>query len=176
MDGYGLASLLPVAVVIALVLITRCTALSLLAGTVVGAVMLYGASFAKPWLDVVYGVMGSDLWIWLVLVCGFFGSLVALFEASGGIQGFTYLAEKLCKGPKRTLFATWLLGIVVFVDDWLSILSVGNAMRRANRSVPDPQRDACLCEQCNGFFHLCHRADLYLGRLHDQPASRHRRL
>lgn len=72
--------------------------------------------FAKPWLDVVYGVMGSDLWIWLVLVCGFFGSLVALFEASGGIQGFTYLAEKLCKGPKRTLFATWLLGIVVFVD------------------------------------------------------------
>ena len=48
MDGYGLASLLPVAVVIALVLITRCTALSLLAGTVVGAVMLYGAGFAKP--------------------------------------------------------------------------------------------------------------------------------
>ena len=117
MDGYGLASLLPVAVVIALVLITRCTALSLLAGTVVGAVMLYGAGFAKPWLDVVYGVMGCDLWIWLVLVCGFFGSLVALFEASGGIQGFTYLAEKLCKGAKRTLFATWLLGIVVFVDD-----------------------------------------------------------
>lgn len=29
------------------------------------------------------------------------------------------------------MFATWLLGIVVFVDDWLSILSVGNAMRRA---------------------------------------------
>ena len=131
MDGYGLASLLPVAVVITLVLITRRTALSLLAGTVAGAVMLYGAGFAKPWLDVVYGVMGSELWIWLVLVCGFFGSLVALFEASGGIQGFTYLAEKLCKGPKRTLFATWLLGIVVFVDDWLSILSVGNAMRRA---------------------------------------------
>lgn len=47
MDGYGLASLLPVAAVIALVLITRRTALSLLAGTVVGAVMLYGAGFCK---------------------------------------------------------------------------------------------------------------------------------
>ena len=139
MDGYGLMSLLPVAVVIILVLITRRTALSLLAGTVVGAVMLYGTGFAKPWLDVVYGVMGSELWIWLVLVCGFFGSLVALFEASGGIQGFTYLAEKLCKGPKRTLFATWLLGIVVFVDDWLSILSVGNAMRRATARYRIPR-------------------------------------
>lgn len=67
MDGYGLASLLPVAVVIALVLITRRTALSLLAGTVVGAVMLYGTGFAKPWLDVVYGVMGVSFgsgWCW----------------------------------------------------------------------------------------------------------------
>ncbi len=87
--------------------------------------------FPKPWLDVVYGVMGSDLWIWLVLVCGFFGSLVALFEASGGIYGFTAIAAKICKGEKRTLFASWLLGVVVFVDDWLSILSVGTAMRRA---------------------------------------------
>ena len=126
---YGILSLL--AVVIVLVFFTRGTAVSLLAGTIVGAVMLYGTGFAKPWLDVVYGVMGSDLWIWLVLVCGFFGSLVALFEVSGGIQGFTAIAGKICKGEKRTLFASWLLGIVVFVDDWLSILSVGTAMRRA---------------------------------------------
>lgn len=75
--------------------------------------------------------MGSELWIWLVLVCGFFGSLVALFEASGGIYGFTDIAAKICKGEKRTLLAGWLLGIVTFVDDWLSILSVGTAMRRA---------------------------------------------
>lgn len=131
MQTFGVLSLLPVAVVIVLVFLTRRTAVSLLAGTVVGAVMLYGWGFPKPWLDVVYGVMGSDLWIWLVLVCGFFGSLVALFEASGGIYGFTAIAAKICKGEKRTLFASWLLGVVVFVDDWLSILSVGTAMRRA---------------------------------------------
>ena len=104
---------------------------SLLVGTLVGAVMLYGTGFAKPWLDVVYGVMGADLWIWLVLVCGFFGGLVALFEASGGIHGFTAIAAKVCKGEKRTLVASWILGIVTFVDDWLSILSVGTAIRRA---------------------------------------------
>lgn len=54
-----------------------------------------------------------------------------LFEASGGIYGFTDIAAKICKGEKRTLLAGWLLGIVTFVDDWLSILSVGTAMRRA---------------------------------------------
>lgn len=131
MTDYGILSLLPVAVVIVLVFFTKRTAVSLLVGTLVGAVMLYGTGFAKPWLDVVYGVMGSDLWIWLVLVCGFFGSLVALFEASGGIHGFTAIAAKVCKGEKRTLVASWILGIVTFVDDWLSILSVGTAMRRA---------------------------------------------
>lgn len=130
MESYGIFSLLPVAVVIILVFITRRTAASLLAGTIVGAVMLYGTGFPKPWLDVVYGVLGSDLYIWLVLVCGFFGSLVALFEASGGIYGFTAIAAKVCKGEKRTLFVTWLLGVLVFVDDWLSILSAGTAMRK----------------------------------------------
>ena len=111
MTDYGILSLLPVAVVIVLVFFTKRTAVSLLVGTLVGAVMLYGTGFAKPWLDVVYGVMGSDLWIWLVLVCGFFGSLVALFEASGGIHGFTAIAAKVCKGEKRTLVASWLLGL-----------------------------------------------------------------
>ena len=98
MENYGVLSLLPVAVVIVLVFLTKRTTVSLLAGTLVGAVMLYGVHFAKPWLEVVYGVMGSELWIWLVLVCGFFGSLVALFEASGGIYGFTDIAAKICKG------------------------------------------------------------------------------
>ncbi|MDY3013630.1 MAG: hypothetical protein SOR61_00210 [Evtepia sp.] len=99
MESYGIFSLLPVAVVIVLVFLTRRTAASLLAGTVVGAVMLYGPGFMKPWIDTVYGVMASDLWIWLVLVCGFFGSLVALFEASGGIDGFTRIAARV----RRTL-------------------------------------------------------------------------
>ena len=129
METYGIWSLLPVAIVIVLVLLTRRTAISLLAGTLVGAGMLYGTSFLPRWLDVVYGVMGSDLWIWLVLVCGFFGSLVALFEASGGIAGFTAIAARFCRGERRTLFGAWLLGLVIFVDDWLSILSVGTAMR-----------------------------------------------
>ena len=131
METYGIWSLLPVAAVIVLVLLTRRTAVSLLAGTLVGAGMLYGTSCLPRWLDVVYGVMGSDLWIWLVLVCGFFGSLVALFEASGGIAGFTAIAARFCREEKRTLLGAWLLGVVVFVDDWLSILSVGTAMRQS---------------------------------------------
>ena len=131
MEHYGILSLLPIAAVLVLVALTKRTAVSLLAGTLVGAVLLYGAGFPKPWLDVVYGVLGSHLFLWIVLVCGFFGGLVALFEKSGGVRAFTDLAGRVCKGPRSTLVGAWLLGIIVFVDDWLSILSVGSAMRRA---------------------------------------------
>lgn len=147
MENYGILSLLPVAVVIVLVLMTRRTAASLIAGTIVGAVLLYGKDFPKPWLDVVYGVMGSELWIWLVLVCGFFGSLVALFEASGGTRSFTALAGKLCKGERSTLLGTWLLGLMTFVDDWLSILSAGTAMRKATDRQKIPRE--MLAYVCN---------------------------
>lgn len=129
MDSYGILSLLPMVVGIALVLVTKRTAASLLAGTVVGAVILYGVEFPKHWLDVVYGTLSSQLWIWVMLTVGIFGSLVALFERSGGSRGFTAAAARFCGGPRRSLLMTWLLSIVVFVDDYLAILSVGSAMK-----------------------------------------------
>ena len=88
MENYGVLSLLPVAVVIVLVFLTKRTTVSLLAGTLVGAVMLYGVHFAKPWLEVVYGVMGSELWIWLVLVCG--PSSLWAQQCGGPRTGFTF--------------------------------------------------------------------------------------
>ena len=136
--------------------------------------MLYGTGFAKPWLDVVYGVMGSDLWIWLVLVCGFFGSLVALFEASGGIHGFTAIAAKVCKGEKRTLVASWLLGIVTFVDDWLSILSVGTAMRRATDRFHIPREMLAFLSNATATSICVIVPTSTWGRVHDQPVGCHR--
>ncbi|MDD2483533.1 MAG: Na+/H+ antiporter NhaC family protein [Eubacteriales bacterium] len=146
MEHYGYLSLLPVVVVTVLVLVTKRTTASLLAGTLVGAFILYGKGFAKPWIDVIYGVLGSDLWIWLLLVCGSFGSLVALFEASGGLYGFSTIVAKLCKGTKTTLLATWFFGMVIFIDDWLSILTVGSAMRNATDRFRIPREMlAFLC-------------------------------
>lgn len=129
MGSYGVLSLLPMVVGIALVLVTKRTAASLLAGTVVGAVILHGIDFPKHWLDVVYGTLSSQLWIWVMLTVGIFGSLVALFERSGGSRGFTAAASRLCGSERRSLLMTWLLSIVVFVDDYLAILSVGSAMK-----------------------------------------------
>ena len=132
MTDYGILSLLPVAVVIVLVFFTKRTAVSLLVGTLVGAVMplrnrvcqtLVGCGLRR------YGqrppdLVGAGLWV---------------FRQPGGACSKPP-AGSMASPPSRPRFARekngpWWpvgsLGIVTFVDDWLSILSVGTAMRRA---------------------------------------------
>ncbi len=130
MSDLGVLCVLPTVSVFVLAMITRKTTLSLVIGCLFASVLLSGPRFGITFVEAIYGVMRSDLWIWVILVCGFFGSLVFLFEKSGGIFGFDKLMSRICKGRRSTLFTTWVLGLMLFVDDWLSILTNGNAMKR----------------------------------------------
>ena len=121
---------MPTVSVFVLAMITKKTTLSLVIGCLFASVLLSGPRFGVTFVKAIYGVMESELWIWVILVCGFFGSLVFLFEKSGGIFGFDKLMSRVCRGRRSTLLTTWILGLMLFVDDWLSILTNGNAMKR----------------------------------------------
>jgi Na+/H+ antiporter NhaC len=112
---------------------------SLVAGSFIGAIILYKQAFVLNWIDAVYVVLANGTWGWLFLVIGLFGSLVALIELSGGALGFSAAATKICKGRKQSLFMTWILGIIVFVDDWLNALAVGAAMRNVTDKFKVPR-------------------------------------
>ena len=138
MDHFGALSLIPALVVIVTALLTRRTLEPLLLGSIVGFIILEGTGFFYAWLDAVYVVMMDATTAWVILVCGLFGSLVALLEKSGGAKGFSSLASKYLKSRKSSLIGTWILGIIVFIDDYLNALAVGTAMRRItdNYGVP----------------------------------------
>jgi len=138
MDHYGALSLIPAAVVIITALWTRKTLEPLLLGSVVGFIIVAGKGFFPAWLDAVYATMMDATTAWVILVCGLFGSLVALLEKSGGAMGFTAIASKFIKNRKTALAGTWILGIIVFIDDYLNALAVGTAMRKItdNYKVP----------------------------------------
>ena len=68
-------------------------------------------------------MLSSDLAIWCVVVGSLFGGLTTLFRASGGGNGFSSFTEPLCANGRRTLLATWLMGVVLFIDDWLCPVS-----------------------------------------------------
>jgi tetracycline resistance efflux pump len=130
MEHFGIISLIPVLTVVILAFVTRRTFEPLLIGSLVGFVLLEGTGFFPAWLDAVYFVMMDGVTVWIILVCGLFGSLIKLLEKSGGALGFSAMATRHTKSKKASLIVTWILGILVFVDDYLNALSVGAAMRK----------------------------------------------
>lgn len=127
MDSYGLISLLPVIVVVALAFMTKRTLEPLLAGSVVAYIIIEKAGFFPAWLNAVSTVTGDNAWY--ILLFGFFGIFIALLEKSGGAMGFSDLGVKYSKTRGVSLIITWILGIVIFIDDYLNALGVGIAMR-----------------------------------------------
>ena len=140
MEAFGPLSLLPVAVVILLALLTRRAALALITGTLVGLLLLHGLEFPQAGIALLYDVLSSDLAIWCVVVGSLFGGLTTLFRASGGVNGFSAFTEPLCSNGRRTLLATWLMGVVLFIDDWLCLLTTGTAMALPLTATESPER------------------------------------
>lgn len=127
MDSYGIISLLPVVVVIVVALVTKRTVEPLILGAVVGFVILEKGKFFTATLDSFTTVLADNAWY--VLVFGMFGIVVALLEQSGSALGFAEIGAKIAKTKGMTVLVTWIMGILVFIDDYLNNLGVGTAMR-----------------------------------------------
>lgn len=125
--NYGILTLLPPIVVIVFALATRKTFEALLIGAVLGYIIANGTGFFGPFVDGLLGVVADDVWMFVTL--GLFGSLVALLHKSRGTFGFANMIQSIASTRKKSLLASWILGILVFMDDYLNILTVSAAMR-----------------------------------------------
>ncbi len=57
------------------------------------------------------------------------GAMVKLITQNGGMQGVVNKLSKFAKSPRSGQFVTWLLGVLIFFDDYANTLVVGNTMR-----------------------------------------------
>ena len=127
---YGIWTLLPIVVVVGLALATKRTLEPLLAGSVVAYIIISGWDFPTQWANAFFLVASDRDSQWVFMVCALFGSLIALLGASHGTLGFSKWLGKLCRGPKSTLLVTWIMGILIFVDDYLNIMTLSTSMQR----------------------------------------------
>lgn len=123
-------SLVPPIVVVILAIVLRRPILSLLIGALVGLAMLNPVDMLSNFAAASLKVMVDETIGWLILVCGGFGALIALLVRTGGAAAFGSFALRFCKGPRSSLLMTFLLGIVIFIDDYLNALTVGETMKR----------------------------------------------
>lgn len=130
-----IALLIIVGIVVGAILTRRCTEFLVL-GSIVGAIFLFGQNFMTEWLEILQNVCADN--VWLILVCGLFGSLIALLQESKGSLGFSKLISKFCNTERKTLLTSFILGILIFVDDYLNVLSIGVCMKGVydKRKIP----------------------------------------
>lgn len=129
MEDLGALTLIPTLIVFTLAVLTHRPIESLITGSLVGLIMIHGTGFVGGFAEASIRVMTDDDVAWVILVCGFMGSLIGILIRTGATSSFTALMSSYVRSEKSALMATWGLGILMFVDDYLNSLAVGSAMR-----------------------------------------------
>ncbi len=147
MEFFGTAwALVPPLVAIVLALITKETFSSLFVGVLVGALLLAGFDPIETLNNIISNEVvtseGSDpsslgfihaisdswnagIFIFLIIL----GITVALINKAGGSAAFGNWAAKHIHSRAGSVFATFILGVLIFVDDYFNCLTVGAVMR-----------------------------------------------
>ena len=131
-------TLLPPLVAIALAFATKNVVVSLFIGVYTGAFMLSlkGLHVINAMIDgyskFIQEALSalSDPWnAGIVLQCLCIGGLIALVSKMGGAKAIAESLAKRAKTPKSAQIVTWLMGLLIFFDDYANSLTVGPIMR-----------------------------------------------
>ena len=134
---HGILSVLPPLVAILFALIFRQVILALLAGVWLGSFFLSGYGIVPSLLRIVdhYVVQtlagpgeGADH-VSIIVFTLLLGGMVGITSRMGGMQGIVDRVSRLATTPRRGQFAVWLMGVIIFFDDYTNTLIVGNSTR-----------------------------------------------
>ena len=125
-------ALVPPIIAIVLALITKETYSSLFVGIVLGALFNSNFNIVGAWHTIVndgfiasVGSTGNaGILIFLVIL----GAMVALINKAGGSKAFGDWAIKNVKSRTGAMLSTFVLGVLIFVDDYFNCLTVGSVM------------------------------------------------
>lgn len=126
----SLLVLLPALVTVITAILSRRPIESLLAGVFVGLLMLEPSAALSNFSSILLEVMMHETIAWVIIVCGLMGSLITLLMRVGAASAFSRALSSKAQNSTSALLYTWLLGLVVFIDDYLNALAVGSSMRK----------------------------------------------
>ena len=135
---FGIWTIIPPLVAIVLAFITKNVVISLFLGTLAGCFMLQLNDYSiigalvQAFLDFVQRALNSlaDPWnAGIVLQVLIIGGIINLVSKMGGAKAVAEALAKKAKTPRSAQIVTWLLGIVVFFDDYANSLIVGPIMK-----------------------------------------------
>lgn len=126
---YGIISCIPIAVLIIGALITKKMPEMIILSSLVGAILVYKEKFFPNYLQMIYSSISNDSFQFLLMILLGFGGMIKLFEKSGALLGFSNIIGRFANTRKKSMFITWIMGIIMFVDDYLNVLAVSFSMK-----------------------------------------------
>ncbi len=134
-------SLVPPLLVIFLAILLRRPVLALLAGVVIGS-FLHQQAFGDAGIveaaalglrDVftvyLWNELADNFRIEIVVFVSSMLAFVGIITRAGGLQGLMDRIARIARNARRTQFATYLMGLAIFFDDYANTLLVGATMR-----------------------------------------------
>ena len=126
---YGFVTLLPTLLVLGLAIWSRRTLESVLAGALFAFFIMEGIGFLDAMAEATLATLMTEDVAWVMLVCGLYGGFIGLLVKGGGSYAFGRAVMSRIETKRGGLLATWGLGLVIFLDDYLNSLTVGATMK-----------------------------------------------
>lgn len=130
METYGFISIVPVIILIVVALITKRSFESLFLAALIALIIGYKGDWFYGLIEQMQIAAADN--IWTLLVVGLLGGLLGVLEKSRAAMGFGKMISGIATTQKRSLFAEMILSIILFVDDYLNILTTGAICKKLN--------------------------------------------
>jgi len=133
----GWLSLGPACVTLLAAILTKRIIPSLVLGLLAGCVLLTGS---LPWgvvkaSETVAGALAEADSVYIVLFLFLFGALAEIFKLSGGIKGFSRLAENYARNERGALLAVWAVTPFTFLDCCFHAIATGTIAKPIVRNT-----------------------------------------
>ena len=125
-------SIIPLIFILMMALTTKMVELSLFLGIWLGACIVTGSlanGFRMVVGDILVETLSDGGNVMVILFTVFLSGTVGMMQKSGGMLGFTRDIAKVAKTPMTGQFACFLVGVIIFFDDYSNVLLAGQTMR-----------------------------------------------
>ncbi len=132
MEHFGVLSLIPPLLTIALAILTKDVIVSLFLGILSGTLIVAGGNPFVALLgisDKIADTLADGWSIRIVLFTILLGMMVGLLSKTGSAYALGDWASKKIKTKTGALLFTWVFGLLIFFDDYFNSLTIGTCMR-----------------------------------------------
>ena len=133
-------SILPPLIAILMALIFREVYTALFIGIMVGTFIIFfyrGQSFFEALFNGFFAVIDTYILqsmenadhLSIIIFSMLIGGMVGIISKNGGMKGIVNILSRYASNARSGQLVTWLMGLVIFFDDYANTLVVGNTMR-----------------------------------------------